>query len=85
MSIQPAYSAAAPHANRSAGYVVNFVNTPTGGTFTVNTTKATEAAAYDVIVRGRVGSGMNAQEIYARPVAMVVTERRDNVQTASAQ
>jgi hypothetical protein len=65
--------------------VVNFKESKTGGTFTVNTTKATEPATYDVVVRGRVGAGMNAEEIYARPVALVITERSENVQTAAAR
>lgn len=65
--------------------VINFERIPFGGTFTINTTKSTEPGTYDVIVRGRMGTGMNAQDIYARPIQMVVKERKENAQTASAQ
>jgi hypothetical protein len=65
--------------------VINFERIPDGGMFTINTTKATEPAEYDIIVRGRIGAGMTAQDIYARPLKLVVTERKENVQTASAQ
>jgi hypothetical protein len=52
-----------------------------GGTFSINITKATDPATYDVIVRGRI----RMEDIYARPLPLVVTERSENVQAASAQ
>ncbi|HYO84540.1 MAG TPA: PPC domain-containing protein [Bryobacteraceae bacterium] len=58
---------------------------PNAGTFSINITKATDPATYDVIVRGRIRQGGMAEEIYARPVSLKVTERRSNVQAASAQ
>ena len=55
------------------------------GTFSINITKATAPASYDVIIRGRIRSEGMPEEIYARPLALVVTERSSNVQTASGQ
>jgi hypothetical protein len=60
--------------------------TKDGGTFLINTSKATDPAQYDVIIRGRVMNGSSAIDVYARPLALVVTERKEErVQTASAQ
>ena len=56
-----------------------------GGVFSISTTKATEPATYDVVVSGRIGTGMAGELIYARPLPLVVTERSSNVQAASNQ
>lgn len=56
-----------------------------GGSFSINTTKATDVAHYDIIVRGRVMAGGEAQDIYARPLPLIVTERSTNAQAAAAQ
>jgi hypothetical protein len=45
------------------------------GTFAVNTSKATDVANYDMIVRGRVQYEMGEEDIYARPLLFAVTER----------
>ena len=51
-----------------------------GGTFSINTTKATDPARYDIIIRGRISAaGMN-EDIYARPLPLVVTERSSSAQ-----
>ena len=54
-----------------------------GGSFSINTTRATDPARYDIIVRGRVNAGGMNQDIYARPLPLIVTERKANVQVAS--
>jgi hypothetical protein len=56
-----------------------------GGVFSISTTNATEAATYDIVVTGRLGSGMNAEVVYARPLPLIVTERSTNVQVAAGQ
>jgi hypothetical protein len=55
------------------------------GSFSINTTKATEPASYDVIVRGRLKADGRDEEIYARPLALVVTGRGESVQVSSAR
>ena len=55
------------------------------GSFSINTTKATEPATYDVIIRGRLRTGGRDEDIYARPLPLVVTERGDSVQVSSAK
>jgi hypothetical protein len=57
-----------------------------GGTFLINTSKATTPDRYDIIIRGRVMNGTTATDVYARPLPLIVTERKEqSVQTASAQ
>jgi hypothetical protein len=53
------------------------------GSFSINTTKATEPARYDVIVRGRLRADGRDEDIYARPLALVVTGRGESVQVSS--
>jgi hypothetical protein len=54
------------------------------GTFSINTTKATDAANYDVIVRGRVKTEAGDEDIYAPPVVLKVTSRGgENATSAS--
>jgi hypothetical protein len=61
--------------------VTAFEQNGNGGTFSINITKATDPATYDVIIRGRV----QGEDIYARRLPLVVTERSENVQAASAR
>jgi hypothetical protein len=61
--------------------VTGFERNGDGGIFSINITKATDPAKYDIIIRGRV----RGEDIYARPLSLVVTERSDNVQAASGQ
>jgi hypothetical protein len=65
--------------------VTNMQKSGNGGSFSINTTKATDVAHYDIIVRGRVMASGEAQDIYARPLPLIVTERSSNVQAASVQ
>jgi hypothetical protein len=65
--------------------VTAFEKTREGGTFSINITKATDPARYDIIVRGRLRVGAANEDIYARPVPLIVTDRSSNAQTASAQ
>jgi hypothetical protein len=53
------------------------------GTFAVNTSKATDPARYDMIVRGRIGAGAAEEEVYARPLAFVVADRSTTVDVSS--
>ena len=39
----------------------------------------------DIVVTGRLGSGMNPEVVYARPLPLIVTERSTNVQVAAGQ
>jgi len=55
------------------------------GTFSINTTKATEPARYDIIMRGRVKLDGQEEDVYARPLALVVTERSENVQVSATR
>jgi hypothetical protein len=55
------------------------------GTIEINTSKATDAGPYDMIVRGTVDAGMAQEEIYARPVAFVVAEWSKTVDVSSAR
>ena len=64
--------------------VTGFQKSGEGGTFSVNTSKATDAAQYDVIIRGRIQGGGSTEDIYARPLALTVTERSSNAQIATA-
>jgi hypothetical protein len=61
--------------------VTAFEKNGNGGTFSINITKATDPATYDIIVRGKV----QGEDIYARRLPLVVTERSENVQAASAR
>lgn len=56
-----------------------------GGTFSISITRSTDPANYDVITRGRIRSGGEAEEVYARPISLVVTERRENAQAVSSR
>jgi hypothetical protein len=58
---------------------------PYSGTFSVNTTKATDPARYDVIVRGRIKTESGNEDIYAPPVALVVTKRGGENATAQSR
>ena len=53
------------------------------GTFAVNTSKATDPARYDMIVRGTVQSGAAEEEVVARPLAFVVADRSTTVDVSS--
>ncbi|MCW5982626.1 MAG: hypothetical protein KIT09_31350 [Bryobacteraceae bacterium] len=53
------------------------------GSFSINTTKATDPARYDVIVRGRIKADGLDEDIYARPLVLTVTEQEANVQVSS--
>jgi hypothetical protein len=65
--------------------VTAFKKTSTGGSFSINTTKATDPARYDVIIRGRVKNEGLTEDIYARPLPLTVPERSSNAQVATAQ
>jgi hypothetical protein len=65
--------------------VTAFEKTDEGGTFSINITKATDPAHYDIIVRGRIEGDVGNEDVYARPLPLIVTERSSNVQAASAQ
>lgn len=54
-----------------------------GGSFSINTTKATDPARYDIIIRGRVMAGGMNEDIYARPLPLVVPERSANAQAGN--
>jgi hypothetical protein len=54
------------------------------GVFSINTTKATDPASYDVIVRGRLKGESGDEDIYALPVALKVLDRGGNT-NATAQ
>jgi hypothetical protein len=58
---------------------------PYSGTFAVNTSKATEADTYDLIVRGRVQAAGSEEEIVARPLRFVVAERSTPADVSSAR
>lgn len=53
------------------------------GTFAVNTSKATDATRYDMIVRGRIQTAAGEEEVVARPLAFVVAERSTTVDVSS--
>ena len=61
--------------------VTSFEKSGDGGTFSINITKATDPGQYDIVIRGRI----RGEDIYARPLPLIVTERSENVQAASAQ
>jgi hypothetical protein len=65
--------------------VTAFQTSGNAGSFSINTTKATEPARYDIVMRGRVKMDGQEVDIYARPLALVVTERSDNVQVSTAR
>jgi hypothetical protein len=58
------------------------MSTTITGTFAVNTSKATDAATYDMIVRGRVQSESGEEDIYARPLPFIVTERSNRLEAS---
>lgn len=53
------------------------------GSFSINTTKATEPATYDVIVRGKVDTGKTEEEVVARPLKFVVPDRSNSTNVSS--
>jgi hypothetical protein len=55
------------------------------GTFNINTSKATDPAKYDIIIRGRLKSGGMEEDIYAPPLALHVTERKEQNATAQSR
>jgi hypothetical protein len=55
------------------------------GTFSINTTKATDPSNYDVIVRGRVKTESGDEDIYAPPVVLKITSRGGENATASSR
>jgi hypothetical protein len=55
------------------------------GTFNINTSKATDPAKYDIIIRGRLKSGAMEEDIYAQPLALHVTERKEQNATAQSR
>jgi hypothetical protein len=55
------------------------------GTFSINTTKATDPASYDVIVRGRVKTDAGDEDIYAPPIALKVSDRGGENATAQSR
>ena len=55
------------------------------GTFNINTSKATDAAKYDIIIRGRLKSGGMEEDIYAQPLALHVAERKEQNATAQSR
>ena len=55
------------------------------GTFSINTTKATDPANYDVIVRGRVKTEAGEEDIYAPPSVLKITSRGGENATASSR
>jgi hypothetical protein len=55
------------------------------GTFIVSTSKSTDAASYDMIVRGRVQGAGEEEEIVARPLALVVADRSKTVDVSSVR
>lgn len=61
--------------------VTNFQQTENGGTFSISTSRATDPAKYDIIFRGVLKIDGRDQEIYARPLPLIVTE--NEVQNAS--
>ena len=65
--------------------VTAFEKSGEGGTFSINTTKATDPARYDIIARGRFGTEGMGEDIYARPIPLIIPERSANAQVASTQ
>lgn len=65
--------------------VTNMVRNEEGGTFSVNTSKATEPAKYDVIARGRVKLENREEEIFARPLTFTVPDRSTPVNVSSVR
>jgi hypothetical protein len=63
--------------------VTSFEKSGMGGSFSISTTKATDPARYDIIIRGRVTADGVNEDVYARPLPLIVTERSPNVQVAS--
>ena len=63
--------------------VTSFEKSGMGGSFSISTTKATDPANYDIIIRGRVTADGVNEDVYARPLPLIVTERSPNVQVAS--
>jgi hypothetical protein len=66
------------HADKSSeGMVV--------GSFSLNTTKNTLPADYDIIVRGKLKSSGRDEDIYARPLILAVTEKKATADASNAQ
>jgi hypothetical protein len=66
--------------------ITNFERTSLySGTFSISTTKATDPAPYDIIARGRVKTEAGEEDIYAPPVALVVTDRGGKNATAQSR
>ena len=65
--------------------VTDFQKSGKSGSFSISTTKATDPASYDIIVRGRVKHDGLEEDIYARPLPLVVTERSANAQVSAAR
>jgi hypothetical protein len=65
--------------------VTSFQKSGATGTFSINTSKATEPALYDIIIRGRLMADGQYEDIYARPLTLTVTERSTNVQVSSTR
>ena len=54
--------------------VIDMKGSPTGGTFTVTTTKATDAAHYDMYISGRVKTDEGDETVISRSIPFEVTE-----------
>jgi hypothetical protein len=54
--------------------VQGFQKSGNTGSFTITTTRVTAPATYDVIARGRVKLDGRDEDIYARPLPLVVTK-----------
>jgi hypothetical protein len=58
---------------------------PYSGTFSINTTKATDPANYDIIARGRFKTASGDEDIYAPPIPLKVTSRGGENATAQSR
>jgi hypothetical protein len=55
------------------------------GHFSVNTTKATTPADYDLIARGRIKMAGRNEDIYARPLKLTVIEKKVTADASNPQ
>jgi hypothetical protein len=65
--------------------VTAFQKSGMGGSFSISTTKATDVANYDVIIRGRVKANGREEDIYALPLPLQVAERGGQNATAESR
>lgn len=54
--------------------IIDMKSTPTGGTFAVTTTKATDPARYDMYISGRLRTDEGDETVISRPILFEVTE-----------